>query len=118
MMKNVNLKNKDEEEDDEEDEEGDDDDDEEEMAQLPRVVLKRVLALRKMHSELDELDKQYKAERILLEQKYLERKVENYNMRTKIVSGEVEPQITEDTEKALVDGSKILDKQVAKPTCF
>ena len=55
----------------EEDDEDQDDEEEGEEGEIsldfPPVVLKRVIGLRKLHSKLEEVDEEYKAERILLE---------------------------------------------------
>lgn len=84
-------KDEEEEEDEEEDEEDDEDDEDDDgMGNLPKKVLKRVVAIRKIHSSVEDIDLEYKKERIALEQKYLALKQPLFDARDKIISGEVE----------------------------
>jgi hypothetical protein len=88
-----------EEEDDDSEEEGDDEDEEEgdDLQDLPKKVLKRVVAIRKIHNSVEEIDLEYKKERIALEQKYLALKQPLYEARNQIISGEVEAPVDEST---------------------
>ena len=57
---------------------------------LPKVIIKRVTAIRRMHVTYEEIDNEYKKERLELEKKYLERKQVLLDARNKIISGETE----------------------------
>mmetsp|Transcript_39292 Transcript_39292/g.68044 ORF Transcript_39292/g.68044 Transcript_39292/m.68044 type:complete len:417 (-) Transcript_39292:112-1362(-) len=82
------------EEDDEEEEEEDDEDDEDnEFANLPQVVINRITAVRNMHNDYEAIEEAYKAERIALEQKYLDLKQVVIEKRRQIVAGEFEPPV-------------------------
>ncbi len=70
------------------DEDGEDEDDEENT--LPAPVLKRVLALRKIHESVEAVDEEYKAERIQLEIKYREKRQAYFEERRKFIIGEVD----------------------------
>lgn len=67
------------------------DGEEEEEETLPAAVLKRVLGLRKLHAEVEEIDSAYKAERVQLEMKYLALKAPLFDRRKQIIAGDVEP---------------------------
>jgi nucleosome assembly protein 1-like 1 len=59
---------------------------------FPPEVIKRVLGLRKAHSEAEDIENDYKRERIELERKYNEKRAPIYAKRRQIVAGEVEPE--------------------------
>ena len=64
---------------------------------LPPRILRRVAALKDLQNESDEIDVEYKKERILLEQKYRLLKLPLLSSRDKIVSGEVDvPKLSTD----------------------
>ena len=81
-----------EEEEEEEEPEGEEDEEDEEnqFANLPKSVIRRITAIRNMHTEYEEIDAAYKIERIALEQKYLAHKQVLMTKRKNIVSGEVD----------------------------
>lgn len=98
----VNSKKKVEEEEEEEEEEEDeeeDEDEDEEMIELPPTILKRVEALRKLHGDVDAIDEQYKAERVLLEAKYEQKRQVLYEGRKNIVVGTVDVEGNEQAGK-------------------
>jgi nucleosome assembly protein 1-like 1 len=55
-------------------------------------VLKRVLGLRKVHAEVEDIESQYKKERIELERKFNELRAPIYHKRKQMVLGEIEPE--------------------------
>lgn len=91
-------KQEEEEEDDEEEEEDGDEEGDDFIADLPKKVVKRVVAIRKLHTEVEKLDAEYKKERIALEQKYLALKQPIFESRNQIISGEVEAPVDETAE--------------------
>jgi len=64
--------------------------DEEEAINFPPKVLKRILALRKIHAEVMDVDHEYRAERIELEKKYREKRSPFFDRRRDIVNGAIE----------------------------
>lgn len=98
-MKNlsVNSKKKQEEEEEDFEEEEEDEEEDDEEIELPPTILKRVEALRKLHGDVDTIDDQYKAERVLLEAKYEQKRQVLYEGRKNIVTGIVD---VEENEKA------------------
>lgn len=70
-----------------------DEDEDEEGEDLPQSVMHRLMALKTYHNEVEEIDKQYKKERIELEQKYALLRAPIYNKRKDIISGEVDVEI-------------------------
>ena len=96
-------KKREEDEEEEDEDEGDEEEDGEEenpLADLPKKVVKRVVAIRKLHNEVQNLDAEYKKERIALEQKYLALKQPILENRNKIVSGEIEAPADETSESS------------------
>jgi nucleosome assembly protein 1-like 1 len=65
------------------------------MGNLPPKVLKRVVAIRKIHESVEAIDLEYKKERIALEQKYLALKQPLYVSRNQYISGEVDVPVEE-----------------------
>jgi Nucleosome assembly protein (NAP) len=52
--------------------------------------MKKINALKKLHEQSEEIDEEYKKERIALEEKYRNRKASLIDQRTGIVSGDIE----------------------------
>jgi nucleosome assembly protein 1-like 1 len=63
-------------------------------------MIAKVLSLKKDQAMMDEVMEGYKAERIELEKKYSVMKEKFFEMRTKVVSGEIVPEISELSEEA------------------
>jgi len=99
--------------DDEEDngEEEEEDDDDQDGPELSKAVIRRVIALRKSHDEMEALDKEYKRERIELEKKYLARRTPFFELRSRIVTGEFDPPITEEEGSAPEEASTEADEK-------
>ena len=95
----VSLKDADDNEEDEDDEADD------EFKHVPINVMNRIKTIRNLHNSIEAIDAEYKAERILLERKYIEKKALINIDRTKIISGEVEPPTIVDEESADTAGS-------------
>lgn len=66
---------------------------EDDTEQFPPGVLRRILALRKGHEDIEAIDAEYKTERIALEQKFRERRAPVYEQRRKVVNGLVEVEV-------------------------
>jgi len=84
-------------------------DDDEDEKDFPPVVMKRIDGLEKLHDSIGDIDKEYKKERALLEQKYLSLRKVVYDKRRQIITGEVEPEVDE-SEKVPVptaDGENV-----------
>lgn len=88
------MEDEEEEVEEDEEEEGEDND----FANLPKEVLRRITAIRNIHTDYEEVDAAYKQERIALETKYLARKMEVIEKRRQIVAGEVD--VPADAEEA------------------
>eukprot|EP00128_Syssomonas_multiformis_P003258 Colp12_sorted_trinity150504_noHs@27579 len=80
------------EEESEEEEEEDEEDDEDmgDFANLPKEVLRRISAIRRLHEDHEAIEALYKQERIALEKKYLDIKQAVIEKRRAIVAGEVD----------------------------
>ncbi len=57
---------------------------------MPKNVFRRVNALRQLHATYEDLEEEYRKERIELEKKFLAKKEEFYAKRQPIISGEVD----------------------------
>lgn len=77
-----------------EDGEGDD----EETINIPRSVVHRLMALKRLQTDKEEIDKEYHAERLALEVKYAEKLKPFYERRNDIVNGKVDVQIKFEAE--------------------
>lgn len=60
---------------------------------FPPEVLKRVMGLRHAHAAAEEIENQYKAERVELERKYNEKRAPVFLKRKQIIAGEIEPEL-------------------------
>lgn len=94
-MVGKNQQNDDNVDDDEQDE---DEDDDEGGIEISKTVLRRVIALKKSQEEMEEVEKEYKLERIALEKKYLAKRLPFFELRSRIVSGEFEPPVPVENE--------------------
>lgn len=91
MSLQKNKEDADEEEnEDGEDEEGD------AMDDLPKEILQRVRYARKLHEKVEEIDQEYKMERLELEKKFLAKRQVIFDERSKIISGEMEAPVEEE----------------------
>eukprot|EP00596_Hydrurales_sp_CCMP1899_P008718 CAMPEP_0119037828 /NCGR_PEP_ID=MMETSP1177-20130426/6339_1 /TAXON_ID=2985 /ORGANISM="Ochromonas sp, Strain CCMP1899" /LENGTH=348 /DNA_ID=CAMNT_0006999549 /DNA_START=153 /DNA_END=1199 /DNA_ORIENTATION=- len=73
------------------------DDDEEESIEMPPSLLRKVVVLQKLHADTEDIDVEYKKERIILEKKYRLLREPFLNTRDKIVAGEINvPKVEED----------------------
>jgi nucleosome assembly protein 1-like 1 len=69
------------------------------------AIYRRVIALQNLQNNADEIDEEYKKERIILEQKFLEKKLPLFEKRNAIILGDFEPPITEDnTDEGEIEG--------------
>lgn len=73
---------------------------EEDAIKLPPFLMKRLTGLKKLHEDVEAIDAQYKAERVLLEKKYHEQRMTVYEKRRKAVAGEEEVESPSDSEPA------------------
>lgn len=62
----------------------------EDLGDLPRSVIKRLIALKQFQDESEKIDVQYKLERVLLEKKFRELKAPLWDKRFQVTSGAVE----------------------------
>ena len=74
------------------------DNDDEELIDMPVEVTKRVIGLKKLQTEAEAIDEEYKVERLALEKKFRARKQPLLDQRTQIVAGLVEPVLTPEEE--------------------
>ena len=74
------------------------DEDEAESVDLPAAITRRVIGLHHLQDQCDELQVEYKKERLALELKYRELKQPLYDQRYEVISGAVEPQLTPEEE--------------------
>ena len=86
--------------DEEVEEENDEEEDDQDEPELSKSVIRRVIALKKSQEEMELLEKEYKRERIELEKKYLVQRTPFFELRSRIVSGEFDPPITEEEGSA------------------
>eukprot|EP00633_Aureoumbra_lagunensis_P002689 CAMPEP_0197286242 /NCGR_PEP_ID=MMETSP0890-20130614/1706_1 /TAXON_ID=44058 ORGANISM="Aureoumbra lagunensis, Strain CCMP1510" /NCGR_SAMPLE_ID=MMETSP0890 /ASSEMBLY_ACC=CAM_ASM_000533 /LENGTH=388 /DNA_ID=CAMNT_0042754461 /DNA_START=26 /DNA_END=1192 /DNA_ORIENTATION=+ len=84
------------------------DDDEKDGEPLSREVLQRVLGLKRLHEQYEDVLKQYAAERCELEKRYREKTGPILEARSKVVKGELEPEITEEDKKTIAQ-AKVAD---------
>lgn len=86
--------------DDDEENEDEDDEADDEFKHVPINVMNRIKTIRNLHNSIEAIDAEYKAERIVLERKYIDKKALINIDRTKIISGEVEPPTIVEEESA------------------
>jgi hypothetical protein len=77
---------------------GDEDDDEENFMTMPAFITRRVIGLKKLQDQSEEIDAEYKKERLALEAKFRGVRQPLYDLRQQIVSGAVEPTLTAEDE--------------------
>ena len=66
----------------------------EELQDMPAVVTRRVIGLKKLQERAEALDEEYKKERLQLEVKFSALRQPLHEQRQRIVAGEVEPELT------------------------
>ena len=61
--------------------------------EFPKAVINRLVGLKQIQESYESLEIKYKAERIILEQKYHELRKPLYEQRSNVISGEVDVEI-------------------------
>jgi hypothetical protein len=87
---------------------------EDETMEMPAVVARRVIGLKKLHDQVKVMEGQYKIERLQLEAKYRELKKPLFDQRTQIVAGTVEPSLSAE-ELAVVPEDESTEEVIQIP---